>query len=384
MAEVRTSPLRRARDTAELLALGPPVAVDERWVEVDYGEFECRPLHGIPAEVWQRWRNDRDFRPEGGETLAEVDLRVAAACEELFALDGAGARNPDGDVVVVSHVTPIKAAVAWALGHHRPLLAPPPAHRLGDPHRLEPPTHPDPPRVQRGGVGVPGRRWRHNRPVPEPAAEPRRAPPGCGARARTRSTGGPSPWRCSGEASTSPWSGRCTTSGPGPAATSGQRDLHFDGAGPRGPPGRHDDRRRGGRHGDLPARRVHRHRGEASTTWSGCRWPGATRTRCRSDSGASVAAATSSSWRGPSGPSSCRASPPSAAWEVEKGDGQHPMGEGGFAFLANTCHVWTEDGPGRPEDRAGLAARPDSATRLRRWPRSGVVWRTGPEAAGPA
>lgn len=116
VAEVRTSPLRRARDTAELLALGPPVAVDGRWVEVDYGEFECRPLHGIPAEVWQRWRNDRDFRPEGGETLAEVDLRVTAACEELFALDGAGARNPDGDVVVVSHVTPIKAAVAWALG----------------------------------------------------------------------------------------------------------------------------------------------------------------------------------------------------------------------------------------------------------------------------
>ena len=29
---------------------------------------------------------------------------------------GAGARRTDGDVVVVSHVTPIKAAVAWALG----------------------------------------------------------------------------------------------------------------------------------------------------------------------------------------------------------------------------------------------------------------------------
>jgi len=116
VADVRTSPLRRARDTAELLALGLPVAVDERWVEVDYGEFECRPLHGIPAEVWQVWRSDRDFRPEGGETLAEVDGRVIAACEELFAADGSGARRPDGDVVVVSHVTPIKAAVAWALG----------------------------------------------------------------------------------------------------------------------------------------------------------------------------------------------------------------------------------------------------------------------------
>jgi probable phosphoglycerate mutase len=116
VAEVRSSPLRRARDTAELLALAPTVAIDEDWVEVDYGEFEGEPLGGIPAEVWRRWQTDRDFRPEGGETLAEVDRRVAAACEELFAVDGAGARRHDGDVVVVSHVSPIKAAVAWALG----------------------------------------------------------------------------------------------------------------------------------------------------------------------------------------------------------------------------------------------------------------------------
>jgi probable phosphoglycerate mutase len=116
VAEVRSSPLSRARDTAALLGFGAPVVVDERWVEVDYGEFECQPLHGIPAEVWQQWRSDRTFRPERGETLAEVDERVGAACEELFAADGSGARGRDGDVVIVSHVTPIKAAVAWALG----------------------------------------------------------------------------------------------------------------------------------------------------------------------------------------------------------------------------------------------------------------------------
>ena len=48
----------------------------------------------------------------------------------------------------------------------------------------------------------------------------------------------------------------------------------------------------------------------------------------------------------------------SAAWEVEKGDGEHPMREGGFGFLANTCHIWTEDGPGAAEDRPRLAAGP--------------------------
>jgi probable phosphoglycerate mutase len=116
VVELRSSPLCRAVDTAELLGLGLPVVVDERWIEVDYGEFECQPLGDIPADVWQKWQRDRDFRPVDGESLTEVDVRIAAACGELFASDGSGARRRDGDVVIVSHVTPIKAAVAWALG----------------------------------------------------------------------------------------------------------------------------------------------------------------------------------------------------------------------------------------------------------------------------
>jgi broad specificity phosphatase PhoE len=116
VAEVRTSPLVRAQDTAAALGFDGPIQIDARWIEVDYGEFEAQPLGEIPAEVWRQWRLNPEFRPVGGETLAEVDGRIGAACDELFATDGAGARSGDGDVVVVSHVTPIKAAVAWALG----------------------------------------------------------------------------------------------------------------------------------------------------------------------------------------------------------------------------------------------------------------------------
>jgi broad specificity phosphatase PhoE len=89
--------------------------VDPRWIEVDYGELEAQALEAVPAELWARWRADLSFRPPGGETLAEVGVRVRSACDELFARPGEGARG-DGDVVVVSHVSPIKAAVAWALG----------------------------------------------------------------------------------------------------------------------------------------------------------------------------------------------------------------------------------------------------------------------------
>lgn len=111
-----SSPLARARDTADALGLGLPVEIDDRWIEVDYGEHEGRPLGDVPADVWTRWRSDPSFRPEGGETLAEVGQRVAAACQELFETVDVGARDPNADVVVVSHVSPIKAAVGWALG----------------------------------------------------------------------------------------------------------------------------------------------------------------------------------------------------------------------------------------------------------------------------
>jgi broad specificity phosphatase PhoE len=113
---LRSSPLARARSTAALLDLDLPTEIDDRWIEVDYGEFEGQPLSDVPAAVWQEWRADPGFRPSGGESLVEVDVRIAAACDELFATSGTGARSTDGDVVVVSHVTPIKAAVAWALG----------------------------------------------------------------------------------------------------------------------------------------------------------------------------------------------------------------------------------------------------------------------------
>jgi len=115
VARLVSSPLARARDTAQALGLGLPVEVDERWIEMDYGELEGRPLGSVPRSVWARWRADTGFRPPGGESLADVGARVRAACHELFGHDGAGART-DAAVVVVSHVSPIKAAVAWALG----------------------------------------------------------------------------------------------------------------------------------------------------------------------------------------------------------------------------------------------------------------------------
>lgn len=104
---VVSSPLARARDTAAMI--GPPVVVDDRWVELDYGAFDGRDLASA-AELWAGWDSDLEYRPPGGESLGDLGRRVRAACDDLWAEAAAA------DVVVVSHVSPIKAAVAWALG----------------------------------------------------------------------------------------------------------------------------------------------------------------------------------------------------------------------------------------------------------------------------
>jgi len=107
-ARVISSPLRRTRETAE--ALGQPVEVDERWVELDYGDLDGTPLRDVPADVWSRWREDPSWTPPGGESLTALGERVRDACASLA--DEAAER----DVVVVTHVSPVKAALAWALG----------------------------------------------------------------------------------------------------------------------------------------------------------------------------------------------------------------------------------------------------------------------------
>jgi broad specificity phosphatase PhoE len=108
VSRVVSSPLRRARETAA--ALGLPVDVDEQWIEVDYGDYEGLPYRDVPVELWQRWRTEPGFTPPGGESMAVVGRRVRDACDAL------AEEAADTNVVVVSHVSPIKAAVAWALG----------------------------------------------------------------------------------------------------------------------------------------------------------------------------------------------------------------------------------------------------------------------------
>jgi probable phosphoglycerate mutase len=93
-ALVVTSPLTRARTTAELAGLLPD-RVDDRLVEWGYGEYEGRTTAEIREERpgWTVWA---DGAP-GGETPEQVGARADALLADV-----AGALD-DGDVVLVGH-----------------------------------------------------------------------------------------------------------------------------------------------------------------------------------------------------------------------------------------------------------------------------------------
>jgi broad specificity phosphatase PhoE len=111
-ARIVTSPLVRAMETAQVVAIacGLDVDVDARLIEVDYGEYDGIALAELPSDLVWKWRNDAEFAPPGGESLASVGKRMGEYTREV--LDSLA----EGPLVAVSHVSPIKAAVLWALG----------------------------------------------------------------------------------------------------------------------------------------------------------------------------------------------------------------------------------------------------------------------------
>lgn len=113
---VASSPTTHARALAERISRVvesmPDPAVDDGWCEVDHGAWEG--LHH--DEVTQRFGteaverfDDPDYNRHGGETLAEVDARVALRWEALVA------RTRD-TAAVVSHATPIRLVLCRTLG----------------------------------------------------------------------------------------------------------------------------------------------------------------------------------------------------------------------------------------------------------------------------
>jgi alpha-ribazole phosphatase len=108
---VITSALVRAQETAACAGFtGDGVEIDDRWREIDFGEYDDRRIGDVITELTARWRADPDYVPGGGESMTTMHERVVEACVEL------APAAADEDVLVVTHATPIKSAAVWAMG----------------------------------------------------------------------------------------------------------------------------------------------------------------------------------------------------------------------------------------------------------------------------
>jgi probable phosphoglycerate mutase len=111
---VVSSPLRRARQTADLVAgaLGVQVREVEGLRECAFGRWEgltfAEVQEGWPDEL-TAWLSDTGVAPPGGESFDAVAARVRRARDQLLA------RHAGRTVLAVTHVTPIKLIVREAL-----------------------------------------------------------------------------------------------------------------------------------------------------------------------------------------------------------------------------------------------------------------------------
>ncbi|MFD7845021.1 bifunctional RNase H/acid phosphatase [Nocardia sp. NPDC059764] len=109
------SPLGRAQKTAEAAgkALGLPVRELEGLTETDFGAWEGMTFleaRDQDPELHGQWLGDPSVPAPGGESFDQVRERVESVRRDLVAL------YPGANVLVVSHVTPIKTLLQLALG----------------------------------------------------------------------------------------------------------------------------------------------------------------------------------------------------------------------------------------------------------------------------
>ncbi|HEX2113289.1 MAG TPA: histidine phosphatase family protein [Alphaproteobacteria bacterium] len=114
LAAVYSSPLPRARETAEPIArkAGLDVKVAPAATEFDFGAWTGRPMDTLEGDpLWRRFNMFRSTTAApGGELMLDVQSRIVALLREL------ALRHPDSAVAIVSHGDVLRAAILHCLG----------------------------------------------------------------------------------------------------------------------------------------------------------------------------------------------------------------------------------------------------------------------------
>ncbi|HEX2135702.1 MAG TPA: histidine phosphatase family protein [Microvirga sp.] len=114
VASVQSSPLERARQTAEAIAarVAQSVEISDEIAEIEFGSWSGRSFEELSGDPrWTAWNSSRALsRPPGGETMLEAQARIVRAMERLRAA------YAERSVVLVSHGDVLKAALLYHLG----------------------------------------------------------------------------------------------------------------------------------------------------------------------------------------------------------------------------------------------------------------------------
>ncbi len=113
---VYSSPLKRAKETAELVAAphGLVVSTVGELREIDHGHWEglkrAEVEKKFPEEYAAYERDPLDFAPQGGETARAVVERAVPALQQIVRA------QPDRQVAVVSHKATNRLLIGYFLG----------------------------------------------------------------------------------------------------------------------------------------------------------------------------------------------------------------------------------------------------------------------------
>ena len=108
---VVSSPLRRCREPAEWLAAQAKVAlaIDPDLMEMHFGQWEGLAWQDFDGPEARAWAADfLNTAPPGGESLAEMALRVRRACDRAL--------ERYANALIVSHAGPIRVLLADRAG----------------------------------------------------------------------------------------------------------------------------------------------------------------------------------------------------------------------------------------------------------------------------
>jgi len=112
ISAIYSSPIERARHTAEIVGKhnSLDVTIDDRLIELDMGKFTGVPYDEIfnsHGNVFMKFYNgELEIAHNGVETFSEVKKRILGIVDHVIE------NHPDQNVVLVTHMDPIKAMLS--------------------------------------------------------------------------------------------------------------------------------------------------------------------------------------------------------------------------------------------------------------------------------